>query len=86
MKQYVIVAMIMAAGTSYAQTSALYDCIYRYDVEGTPTNQAAVCRTTTDHSVACEAAACQTTNDSASSSHIHITSKEDGSHVVLPLR
>ena len=34
MKQYVIVAMIMAAGTSYAQTSALYDCIYRYDVEG----------------------------------------------------
>lgn len=34
MKQYVIAAILMAAGPSYAVTPALYDCIYRYDMRG----------------------------------------------------
>jgi hypothetical protein len=35
MKQWFIAAMVMAAGASYADVPALYDCIYFYRMEGT---------------------------------------------------
>lgn len=34
MKQIVTTAMLMAVGLTYANTQALYDCIYRYDMTG----------------------------------------------------
>lgn len=34
MKHYLTPAILMAAGLAYAQTPALYDCIYRYEMKG----------------------------------------------------
>ena len=34
MKQIIATAILMAAGTAYASSPALYECIYRYDMKG----------------------------------------------------
>lgn len=34
MRQLILTAIVMAAGTSFAETPALYDCIYEYRMEG----------------------------------------------------
>ena len=34
MKQLIVTAILMAAGSAYASSPALYECIYRYDMKG----------------------------------------------------